>query len=509
MTALALDTFNLTKRFGAFTALDGVSLAVRPGTVHALLGENGAGKSTLVKCVVGYQRAEAGSVLLDGREHDIATPTVARALGIGMVYQHFTLVPSMTVAENLVMSRGDVPAVIRWSQERERLAAFMDKVPFKVPLDKPVAQLAAGEKQKVEILKQLYLRRRFMILDEPTSVLTPSEADEALGMLKALTREGKVTVLMITHKFREVMAFADAVSVLRRGVYAGEGKVADLDPARMAEMMVGAREIPHAKLGKAVDSAPAAPARLSVRSLHVDDDAGLPAVENLSLDVRPGEIVGVAGVSGNGQRQLVEALVGQRRPVSGTVQVGGKPYAASRGEIQLHRAFSLPEEPLRNACVASMSVAENMALRNFDRPPLASGLWLKSGAMVEQANRLIADFKVKTRGPETPIGALSGGNVQRAVLARELSSPVSVLIAANPVFGLDFAAVAEIHERIVAARNAGAAVLLVSEDLDELLELADRIVVMFEGRIVHETPTAQADIAVIGPCMAGHTAEMS
>ncbi len=500
--ALEVQVTGMTKRFGPFTALDDVSMRVEAGSFHALLGENGAGKSTLVKCLVGFYEPTAGQISVDGRERAIGSPHDSHALGIGMVYQHFTLVPSMTAAENLVMSRSHVPAIINWRQERARLAAFMDTVPFKVPLDKPVSQLAAGEKQKLEILKQIYLERRFMILDEPTSVLTPSEADEVLGMLRDMTQANKVTILMITHKFREVMAFADAASVLRRGKLTGEGRIADLTPSKLAEMMVGSREIPQAHGTKSGEAA--AEPRLSVRDLVVEDDTGLPAVEHFSLDVRPGEIVGIAGVSGNGQRELVEALIGQRVAVSGSIHVGGKPYHASRGEIRHYKAFSLPEEPLRNACVPSMSVAENMALRNFDQAPLASGIWLRGGAMREQAERWITAFKVKTQGADAPIGTLSGGNVQRAVLARELSETVSVLIVANPVFGLDFAAVAEIHDRILAARNAGAAVLLVSEDLDELLELSDRLLVIFDGRIVHETPTAQADIAIIGPCMAGH-----
>jgi ABC-type uncharacterized transport system ATPase subunit len=423
-----------------------------------------------------------------------------------MVDQHFTLVPSMTVAENLVMARDDVPAVVRWREERERLAAFMATVPFRIDLDAPVSRLATGEKQKVEILKQLYLRRRFMILDEPTSVLTPGEADEVLGMLKAMTRAHTVTVLMITHKFREVMAFADVVSVLRRGRLAGGGQVTDLDPGRLAELMVGAREIPQAHAGKIATPGVRAEPRLVIRDLVVEDDSGLPAVEGFTLAVRPGEIVGVAGVSGNGQRELVEALVGQRPIVAGEIRVGGEPYGATRGEIRGHGVFSLPDEALRNACVPGMSVAENMALRNFDRAPLASGPWLRQRAMREQAERWIAAFKVKTQGPEGPMTTLSGGNMQRAVLARELSGPVAVLIAANPVVGLDFAAVAEIHDRLLAARNAGAAVLLVSEDLDELLDLSDRIVVICDGRIVHETLTAGADVAVIGRSMAGHHA---
>ena len=506
MTGRALDVeiVGMTKRFGTFVALDDVSLHVAAGSFHALLGENGAGKSTLVKCLVGYHPPDQGSIVVDKRERDIGTPHAAHALGIGMVYQHFTLVPSMTVAENLVMARDVVPAVVRWREERERLAAFMQTVPFALDLDTPASRLAAGEKQKVEILKQLYLRRRFIVLDEPTSVLTPAEADEVLTMLKAMAGAGDVTVLMITHKFREVMAFADAVSVLRRGRLAGEGRVDDLSPARLAEMMVGAREIPQASVDRRNGAAPDGAPRLAIERLVVANDAGRVAVDEVTLAVRPGEIVGVAGVSGNGQRELVEALVGQRRVERGAVHVEGAPFRATRGAIRFYGAFSLTEEPLRTACVPTMSVAENLALRNFDQPPIAVGPLLRRRPLREQAARRIAEFKIQARGVDAPMTTLSGGNVQRAVLARELSERVSVLVAANPVFGLDFAAVAEIHERILAARDEGAAVLLVSEDLDELLELCDRIVVMFAGRIVHETSAATADVAVIGPCMAGH-----
>jgi simple sugar transport system ATP-binding protein len=494
----------MTKRFGAFVALDDVSIKVEAGSFHALLGENGAGKSTLVKCLVGYYRPDSGGVVVNGRERNIRSPQDSRGLGISMVYQHFTLVPSMTVAENLVMSRGDVSLLVNWRRERERLDEFMRTVPFKVRLDVPVSGLAAGEKQKVEILKQLYLRCRFTILDEPTSVLTPQEADEVLGLLKDMARADEVTVLMITHKFREVRAFADRVSVLRRGRLAGEGRVDDLTPAAMAEMMVGSRDIPAVEARRDGKTASEKNVRLSIRGLTVEGDTGLPAVSEITLNVCAGEIVGVAGVSGNGQRELVEALIGQRIPLAGEILMGGERYGATRLEMRKHRVFSLPEEPLRNACVGGLSVADNMALRNFDRSPLAAGAFLRRGAIRAQSTRLIADYKVKTPSPDAPIRTLSGGNVQRAVLARELSGDVSVLIVANPVFGLDFAAVAEIHGRILAARDAGAAVLLVSGDLDELLELSDRIVVMFDGRLVHEAPIARADVGVIGRCMAGH-----
>jgi simple sugar transport system ATP-binding protein len=504
--AVGVEVLGMTKRFGGVTALDGVSLRVEASSFTALLGENGAGKSTLVKCLVGYHTPDAGEIVVGGRERDIRSPHDAHALGIGMVYQHFTLVPSMTIAENLVMARDEVPAIVDWPAERSRLTAFMASVPFQLDLARPVAELAAGEKQKVEILKQLYLRRRFMILDEPTSVLTPAEADEVLGMLRAMARAGQVTVLMITHKLREVMAFADDVAVLRRGRLVGIGRTAELTPAVMAQMMVGTREIPQSQARKAGGPVDVGEPRLVVRDLRVEDDGGRLAVDGLSLSIRSGEIVGIAGVSGNGQRELVEALIGQRGTAGGEIRVGGEPFRATRREIRRHGVFSLPEEPLRSACVPTMSVGENMSLRNFDRPPQSAGPWLRRGVLRAQAERWIRAFGVQTEGPDAPIATLSGGNVQRAVLARELSEPVSVLIAANPVFGLDFAAVAEIHDRILAARNGGAAVLLVSEDLDELLELSDRLAVIFDGRIVHETATAKADIAVIGPCMAGHHA---
>jgi general nucleoside transport system ATP-binding protein len=501
--SLAVELIGITKRFGALRALDDVSLRVAAGSFHALLGENGAGKSTLVKCLAGYHPPDAGSIVVGGREREVRSPHDAHALGIGMVYQHFTLVPSMTVAENLVMARDDVPAVVSWGRERARLAQFMTTVPFRLDLDEPAGRLAAGEKQKVEILKQLYLRRRFMILDEPTSVLTPAEADEVLGMLKAMATRGEVTVLMITHKFREVMAFADTVSVLRRGRHVGGGPVSEATPARLAELMVGAREIPEAAAARGNGHVPG-PLRLVVDGLVVEDDGGRVAVDRVSLRVRSGEIVGIAGVSGNGQRELVEALVGQRTAVAGAISIDGTSYRATRHQIRFFGAFSLTEEPLRSACVPDMTVAENMALRTFDRPPIAKGPWLARGPLRAQAERWIAEFRVQTEGPDAPMATLSGGNVQRAVLARELSEHVTVLVAANPVFGLDFAAVAEIHGRILAARDAGAAVLLVSEDLDELLALSDRVAVMFGGRLVHETPIAEADVAIIGPSMAGH-----
>ncbi|NRF68003.1 ABC transporter ATP-binding protein [Aquincola sp. S2] len=504
-TALTLETFNLTKRFGAFTALDSVSLTVRPGTVHALLGENGAGKSTLVKCIAGYHRPDDGAVMLDAREHDIRTPAVARALGIGMVYQHFTVVPGMTVAENLLLARGKLPPVIHWRLARTELEHFLAGAPFRLPLDATPLDLAAGEKQKLEILKQLFLKPRLLILDEPTSVLTPQEADEVLGALRRRAHAGDCSVVLITHKFREVTEHADDVSVLRRGKLVASGAVADSTPQALAQAMVGEGKAVSTPLVR--EQRDAGPVRLAIDGLTVIGDRGEPAVRALSLKVRSGEIVGIAGVSGNGQRELMQALVGQRRHDGGRVRVADRDFHATRRENRALKVRSLPEEPLANACVAELSVAQNLALREFDEPayalPRVLGGWVRWSALRRRAREWIAEYGVKTQGESAPMRTLSGGNVQRAVLARELAGEPELLLVSNPVFGLDFAAVAEIHGRLMAARNRGAAILLVSEDLDELLALADRIVVISEGRIVHDVAAGAADRHELGAFMGG------
>ncbi|WP_186063110.1 ABC transporter ATP-binding protein [Burkholderia gladioli] len=553
--ALGIEVIGASKSFGAFRALDQVSLKIAPGSVHALLGENGAGKSTLVKGLVGYGPLDAGQIIAGTREVRIASPRDAQALDIGMVYQHFTLAAGMSVEENLLLARAALPWRIDWRAERGRLERFLARMPFRLRLDAPVSSLAAGEKQKLEILKQLYLERRFLILDEPTSVLTPQEADEVLGLMRELASARVLTVLMITHKFREVLDFADAVTVLRKGRAVAQANVADTSRDELAAWMMGvetaardattnatnattsasasaaknaatgatmiattgavtsatsspAASLPDTALAARATRRPCAadaPIGLEASGLTVRDDLGLPAVRELSLAVRRGEILGIAGVSGNGQKALVEALIGQRQPAAGRMAVGGRPYRATREEMRERRVFAIPEEPLRNACIASMSVAENLALRDFDRAPLRAQGWrLDRRALRRRAAERIAEFKVSPPLPERAIGTLSGGNVQRAVLARELGQPVEVLIVANPVFGLDFASVADIHARLLAAREAGAAILLVSEDLDELLALSDRIAVMSAGRLVFETEAAGADRAVLGRYMAGH-----
>ncbi len=503
MRALSLEIIGASKSFGSFQALAEVSLTVRAGTVHALLGENGAGKSTLVKGIVGYGPLDDGELLVNNRQQQIRTPRDSHALGIGMVYQHFTVAPGLSVAENLVLSRGDLNWRIDWPAERKRLNEFMQRMPFRLDIERSVSSLAAGEKQKLEILKQLYLDRHLIILDEPTSVLTPQEAEEVLGLMRDMAHKGDISVLMITHKFGEVSRFADDVSVLRKGRLVGSTQVSATSQEELATWMMGATESAAEPVTqKPVD--PSVAPRLEVRDLSVANDKGTLAVSKLSLDVRPGEIVGIAGISGNGQRELTEALLGQRQSASGEIRINGARYKASRREMQREKVFSLPEEPLRNACIAGMSVADNLALRNFDQPPLCRQGWLINRRAIQtQAAALIQQFNVRPADPLRPIGTLSGGNVQRAVLARELTHDVRTLIVSNPVFGLDFASVAIIHQRLRDARAQGAAVLLLSEDLDELLEMSDRILVIHEGEINFEVAADQADRATLGHYMAG------
>ena len=528
--AACVEMLNFSKRFGALQALDDVSMTVEAGSFHALLGENGAGKSTLVKALIGFYSADTGQVLVDGREQAIHSPRDAAALGIGMIFQHFTVVPGMSVAENLALAQRDLGAVIDWKAERARLNEFMATAPFPLKLDARVAGLAAGEKQKLEILKALYARRRFLVLDEPTSVLTPQEADEVLGQMKALCQAQQLTVLIITHKFREVFGFCDEVTVLRRGRRTGGTKTADTTRDELAGWMMGvstedvsatsaaataqavggtaasqAAALAEA-LGQASAAQPPVPRgspRLSIGELRVAGVEGRMAVDGLSLNVMPGEIVGVAGVSGNGQRELVAALTGALPIAGGQVWVDGQPYKPTRRMMRERSVRSLPEEPLHNACVGKLAVADNLALRGFDQAPLSRGPWLSRSAIRAQALQKIAAFKVKTPGPDAPIETLSGGNVQRAVLARELEGSPRLLIVANPCFGLDFQASAEIHARLRAARDAGAGVLLVSEDLDEILALASRMVVLSHGHVGLECATAEADIGAIGKAMAG------
>ncbi len=503
----ALETIGLTMRFGRFIALEDVSIKIGAGSFHALLGENGAGKSTLVKCMMGFNKPVAGQLLIDGREQVIADPRQAHALGLGMVYQHFTLAPSLTGAENLLIASQQVPARINWRQVNEQIERFMATMPFTVQLHQPVRSLSAGEKQKLEILKQLFLGCRLLILDEPTSVLTPVEADEVLGMIRQMTTAGDLTVLMITHKFREVTAFADTVSILRRGRLAGTADAASLDQQEMGRMMIGPGHVTTAPTFNASPTSGAS-AVLCARGINAPDRSGYGSISIDSLGVAAGEVVGIAGVSGNGQGELMEMLSGQRALTDGEILVEGQPFDASREQMVSRKVRFLPEEPMLNACAPNMSVVENLSFRRFDRNADDSRrFWLNRSAMREQAGELIRRFQIRMASPDSPIRTLSGGNIQRTVLARELSGEVNLLIISNPCFGLDYGAVSEIRARIIAARNQGAAVLLISEDLDEILELADRILVMTEGRITYQATRDRADVHAIGQHMAGHGSE--
>lgn len=500
--AAALATEGITKIFGPMRALDDVSVSVAAGSFHALLGENGAGKSTLVKCIMGFYGTDAGAVLLDGARVVVHSPRQAQAHGIGMVYQHFTLVPCLTAAENLVMARADAPRLINWRAETRALESFMDRMPFRVRLGAQVADLSAGEKQKLEILKLLYLDQRFLILDEPTSVMTPGEADEVLTLLRGMAERKEISVLMISHKFREVKAFCDSFTVLRRGRITGGGDAQTVSVADMSRMMIGEADL---RIRAPRMARTTAPPRLVLDRISAADEAGRALVDNLSLHVGAGEIVGIAGVSGNGQSALVEVLAGQRPLTGGSLAINGARFTPRRANLDRFKVFGLPEEPLRNAVVPKMSVAENIAFRRFDKAPLAGRFGLISPArMRAEGEALIRRYNIKTGSADAPIDTLSGGNVQRAVLARELSGDVDVLIVANPCFGLDFDSVAEIRAQIMEQRNRGAAVLLISEDLDEILELSDRIAVMSEGTLGPAAAVEDTDRAKIGRQMGGH-----
>ena len=494
---LRLELIGISKQYPAVRANDNVNLKVQPGEIHAVLGENGAGKSTMMKMIYGAVRPDEGEIRWNGEKVDIKNPQQARALGISMVFQHFSLFDTLTAAENVWLG---LDKSMTLAEVTERIGKVSKDYGLDVAPLRPVHSLSVGERQRVEIVRALLTSPKLLILDEPTSVLTPQAVQKLFVTLRQLSANG-TSILYISHKLDEIRALCHHCTVLRGGKVTGTVDPRTESNAGLSKLMIGAEppQLQHqqSKAGDVV---------LAVKGLSCPklDQFGT-TLADIAFDVRAGEIVGVAGVSGNGQRELVEALAGQRDVEAGRMLVHGEVYTATRPEMVRHKVACLPEEPLRNACVADMSVAENIALRSFDRPPSSSnGIWLKRGPMRDTARKLIEAYKVKTPGPAAAIRGLSGGNVQRAVLARELSSEGDLLIVANPCFGLDFAAVAEIRARIVQARNRGAAVLLVSEDLDEILQLSDRIVVMFDGKLALQTDAAAADVGAIGRAMAGH-----
>ena len=495
-----VEVKNVSKHFGALRAVDSVNVTICPGTFHAIIGENGAGKSTLAKCILGIHPLQSGEVRADGKL--ITNPSDARRAGMGMVFQQFNLVPSMTVGENLLMAREDLPQILHWREHRLELTKFLETAPFSIDLDSRIAHLAAGQKQKVEILKQLYLKTKVLILDEPTSVLTPSESDEVMSVLSSMVRRGTLSVVLISHRFSEVMDFADEATVMRSGKLVASTAVRDTNLAQLAGWMMGESRAP-----QPIEKRGEKPAKLALElnDLTVRGENGLFAVNKISLRVHAGEILGIAGVSGNGQRELIQAIGGQRNIESGEIRACGSPFSPTRDGIRKAGLFTLPEEPLENATVPSMSIAENLALRRFDRPPFSRfRFFLDHSAILQSARAVIKSFSIRPSSPEIPVRNLSGGNLRKTVTGRDLmDGEVRILVVANPCIGLDFAAAASLHNRLIEMRNRGGALLLVSEDLDELIQLADRIVVMSGGVIAHETRPEELDRALIGSHFGG------
>jgi ABC-type uncharacterized transport system ATPase subunit len=495
-----LELRGITKRFPGIVANDHVDFDLRPREVHALLGENGAGKSTLMNILYGLYRPDEGEVLLRGKQVEIHSPQDAIGLGIGMVHQHFMLIPVMTVAENIVL--GSEPArngvFLDSESARARVQNLARTFKFAVAPDARVEDISVGQQQRVEILKALYRSADILILDEPTAVLTPQEATELFTILEDLRREG-MSIIFISHKLGEVLKIADRITVLRRGQAVGTVPREGATPDGLAKMMVGREVLLR------VDKRPNEPGEtlLEVDDLHVTDQRELEAVRGVSFSVRAGEIVGIAGVDGNGQTELIDAIAGLRKPSSGRVAIGGRDVTDHSSNAILDEGFGhIPEDRQRRGLVLDFSLAENLALHDFDKPPASRFGWLYPRRLIERARRILREFDVRGGGPETPAASLSGGNQQKVVVAREVSRNPRVLIAAQPTRGLDVGAIEFVHRRLVEERDEGRAILLVSLELEEILSLSDRILVMYEGRIVGEfSPDASEEelgIAMVG-----------
>jgi len=471
----------ITKRFGPVLANDSVDLDILPGEVHALVGENGAGKTTLMKILFGMYQPDTGEILLDGKPVVIGSPQAAIDHGIGMVHQHFMLLNSLTVADNIVLGMEPTKRGLLDTDSARRLTRDLSaRYGLRVDPDATVRDLSVGVRQRVEILKALARGARVLILDEPTAVLTPQETDELFATLQGLVADG-MTIIFITHKLREVMAVSNNVTVMRLGHTVGTVSTASTTSADLARMMIGRDYIP------VVQKAPAHPGAvaLEVRGLRADDDRGVSALNGLDLTVRFGEIVGIAGVEGNGQTELVEALTGLRKATAGTVSLQGRPIAnVSPRRVREAGVSHIPEDRLKHGVAATASIRDNLAMSRYYRPPLLSGgFLLRPHRLALYAWDLIRRFDIRTRDAALPAGSLSGGNMQKLVIARELALAPRLLVAAQPTRGVDIGAIESIHQRIVDERDRGAAVLVVSAELSEVMALADRIAVMYEGRI--------------------------
>jgi len=495
-----LELRGITKRFPGTLANDHVDFDLRRGEVHALLGENGAGKSTLMNILYGLYSPDEGEVLINGEPVRIASPGDAIARGIGMVHQHFMLIPVMSVAENIVLAvepRRD-GVLLDYKSARNRVRDLASSFGFAIDPDARIEDISVGQQQRVEILKALYRRADILILDEPTAVLTPQEAVELFGILKNLQREG-LSIIFISHKLNEVLEIAERVTVLRRGKVIETVPTAGATEEELARRMVGRDVVLR------IDKAPSQPTDpiLVVEGLTVKDDRDLVKVKDLSFEVRGGEIVAIAGVDGNGQTELIDAITGLRRPEEGRILVEGREVTNANARHHFDVGVGhVPEDRQRRGLVLEFSLAENIGLHDYRKAPFSRFGWLNPKRLLERAKRLIREFDVRGGGPGTPGGALSGGNQQKVILAREIDRDPRVLVAAQPTRGLDVGAIEFVHRRLVEERDEGRAVLLVSLELEEVLSLADRILVIYEGEFVGEFPPTSTE-EELGVAMTG------
>jgi ABC-type uncharacterized transport system ATPase subunit len=498
---IAVKMTGIVKRFPGVVANDGVDFELRAGEVHALLGENGAGKSTLSNILTGLYRPDAGILEVEGQKVSFTSPRDALEAGIGMVHQHFRLVPTFTVAENVVLGETGAKVFLDRSEVLARVQELSEKYHLAVDPLARIWQLSVGEQQRVEILKVLYRGARVLILDEPTAVLTPIEADALFRTLRSMVAEGR-SIIFISHKLDEVMAVADRITVLRAGRTVGCVEASSTSTRELASMMVG-RSVEFTRVARAQPARPD-DVVLDVSGVVACDDRARRALIDITLTVGRGEIVGVAGVAGNGQRELAEVIAGMRSVVDGTISVEGQPIKSGRARSAISQGIAhIPEDRLHTGLAAGHSVEDNMALKNYRTSALSRFRFLRRKAIRGQAVDLVDRYDVKTPDTRTPVRLLSGGNVQKVLLAREFSSLPKVLIAASPTRGLDVGAIETVRSRLVEAADGGLGVLLISEDLDEIMSLSDRVLVMYEGRIVADLPMDRADRHHIGLLMGG------